>query len=79
MIASLVVVHAGTPLQNNTKELWALLNFIDPKLFRDMESFLAEFNDIRSEGQVCGCMCFNGSYALVGTAYACVDVFRLAN
>lgn len=29
----------GTPLQNNVHELWALLNFLDPKLFKDPEQF----------------------------------------
>lgn len=29
----------GTPLQNNLKELWALLNFIMPELFDDPEVF----------------------------------------
>lgn len=29
----------GTPLQNNLKELWSLLNFILPKLFNDKEIF----------------------------------------
>ena len=29
----------GTPLQNNLRELWALLNFILPDVFADNESF----------------------------------------
>lgn len=29
----------GTPLQNNLKELWALLNFIMPELFDDSSIF----------------------------------------
>ncbi|KAG0417359.1 ISWI chromatin-remodeling complex ATPase ISW2, partial [Dictyocoela roeselum] len=29
----------GTPLQNNIHELWALLNFLSPKLFKDAEKF----------------------------------------
>lgn len=29
----------GTPLQNNLKELWALLNFIMPELFDESEIF----------------------------------------
>jgi SNF2 family DNA or RNA helicase len=28
-----VVLLTGTPLQNNTEELWTLLNFIDPAKF----------------------------------------------
>jgi len=29
----------GTPLQNNLHELWALLNYIVPDLFKDSELF----------------------------------------
>ena len=32
----------GTPLQNGLKELWALLNFLMPKLFDSAE----DFNDL---------------------------------
>jgi hypothetical protein len=32
----------GTPLQNNTKELWALLNFLDTKRFPRFEDFTQE-------------------------------------
>ena len=32
----------GTPLQNNTKELWALLNFLDMKRFPSFEDFTTE-------------------------------------
>ncbi|KAM0687783.1 chromatin remodeling complex Adenosinetriphosphatase [Conglomerata obtusa] len=31
----------GTPLQNNVRELWALLNFLVPELFRDGDVFEA--------------------------------------
>jgi len=39
----------GTPVQNNMKELWALLNFIMPSLFDSHEEFNAWFsNDIET-------------------------------
>ncbi|KAK7202019.1 DNA-dependent ATPase [Novymonas esmeraldas] len=33
------LIITGTPLQNNLKELWALLHFLAPRLFNDAESF----------------------------------------
>jgi len=34
----------GTPLQNNLTELWALLNFLLPSIFDDLDSFQAWFD-----------------------------------
>ncbi|GBE60576.1 SWI2 SNF2 ISWI-like protein [Babesia ovata] len=34
----------GTPLQNNLKELWALLNFLFPEVFSSAEEFEMEFD-----------------------------------
>ena len=34
----------GTPLQNNLKELWALLNFLLPDIFGSSEEFDDFFN-----------------------------------
>lgn len=46
----------GTPLQNNLKELWALLNFLMPKLFDSEEEFSELFesdqNDPKSQDLV---------------------------
>ena len=43
---------SGTPLQNNTTELWALLFFLDPSLFPSLDGFLAEFGTLESATQV---------------------------
>ena len=43
---------SGTPLQNNTTELWALLSFLDRALFPDLEAFLAEFGTLTEASQV---------------------------
>lgn len=40
----------GTPLQNNLKELWSLLNFILPDIFQDLELFELWF-DFESMGE----------------------------
>ena len=34
----------GTPLQNNIKELWSLLNFMMPHVFSDSDDFNSWFN-----------------------------------
>jgi SNF2 family DNA or RNA helicase len=33
------ILLTGTPLQNNLKELWALLNFLMPRLFDSAQEF----------------------------------------
>ncbi len=45
---------AGTPLQNNLHELWALLNFLLPEVFSSAEKFDEWFNvqDKDSEAEV---------------------------
>lgn len=42
----------GTPLQNNTQELWTLLNFIEPSLFRSLEEFETNFGNMANRDQV---------------------------
>lgn len=41
----------GTPLQNTTKELWALLNYLNPSHFPNEESFVSEYGNL-STGNV---------------------------
>ncbi|CDS03051.1 hypothetical protein LRAMOSA00453 [Lichtheimia ramosa] len=38
------LILTGTPLQNNLPELWALLNFILPKIFKSVKTFEDWFN-----------------------------------
>lgn len=38
------LILTGTPLQNNLPELWALLNFILPKIFNSVDTFDEWFN-----------------------------------
>ena len=38
------IILTGTPLQNNLPELWALLNFVLPKIFNSVKSFDEWFN-----------------------------------
>ena len=36
---------AGTPLQNELRELWSLLNLLLPQLFNDQQQFAKWFGD----------------------------------
>ena len=46
------ILMTGTPLQNNTAELWSLLNFIEPAKFPDIDKFLQRFGNIQTQEQV---------------------------
>jgi hypothetical protein len=46
------ILMTGTPLQNNTMELWSLLNFIEPAKFPDLEKFQIRFGIIKTQEQV---------------------------
>lgn len=46
------VLLTGTPLQNKTEELWALLNFADKNKFADQQVFIAQFGDLKDSSQV---------------------------
>ncbi|GLE01327.1 hypothetical protein PINS_up010157 [Pythium insidiosum] len=46
------VLLTGTPLQNKTEELWALLNFLDGQSFPSVSDFLAQFGDLHDAQQV---------------------------
>jgi len=42
----------GTPLQNSTEELWALLSFADPVGFASRETFVEKFGQLTDSKQV---------------------------
>lgn len=46
------LLMTGTPLQNNTQELWSLLNFIEPAKFPDWDRFSQTFGVIQTQQQV---------------------------
>ena len=54
----------GTPIQNNLKELWALLNFVHPGNFRSVDDFLEKFGDIKGASQVDSLRKIMGPYVL---------------
>jgi chromodomain-helicase-DNA-binding protein 7 len=46
------VMLTGTPLQNKTEELWALLHFADSRKFNDLGEFSRQFGDMRGASDV---------------------------
>ncbi|GMF33844.1 unnamed protein product [Phytophthora fragariaefolia] len=46
------VLLTGTPLQNNTQELWVLLNYLEPVKFASLEEFNKNFGKLHSQEQV---------------------------
>ena len=48
------VLLTGTPMQNNTQELWSLLNFIMPERFAKLDEFMAAYAEITTAEQVSG-------------------------
>jgi len=47
-----ILLLTGTPIQNNTEELWSLLNYIEPEKFSNLNHFLYEFGDLSKADQV---------------------------
>jgi SNF2 family DNA or RNA helicase len=47
-----LLLLSGTPIQNNTDELWTLLNYVDPKKFDSLEDFKEDFGDLKDSEQV---------------------------
>ena len=46
------ILLTGTPIQNDIKEFWTLLNFIDPDGFDDLDDFLDKYGDIKSKDRI---------------------------
>ncbi|KAL4510059.1 hypothetical protein ABPG72_010252 [Tetrahymena utriculariae] len=42
----------GTPIQNNTEELWTLLNYIEPNKFASLQEFKEQFGELQNKEQV---------------------------
>ena len=54
------ILLTGTPVQNNLSELYALLSFIAPRMFRrsKLDNFVEKFSDIK-KGRGNILCCFN--------------------
>jgi chromodomain-helicase-DNA-binding protein 7 len=42
----------GTPIQNNTKELFTLLNYIEPDNFNSFDKFMADYGKLETVEQI---------------------------
>lgn len=47
-----LLLLTGTPVQNNTKEIFSLLNILDPDQFKSEDDFLSKYGDIKNAEQV---------------------------
>ena len=47
-----ILLLTGTPVQNNTQELFTLLNYIEPCKFFNEEGFLRSFGNLENAAQV---------------------------
>lgn len=47
-----VVLLTGTPLQNKTEELWALMHFADSEKFSRQSDFVNQFGDLKDAAHV---------------------------
>ena len=47
-----ILLLTGTPVQNNTKELFTLLNYLEPDNFGSFDRFMGEYGDLKTAEQV---------------------------
>lgn len=47
-----VLLLTGTPIQNNTDELWTLLNYLEPNAFPKHAEFKRDFGSLKTGEQV---------------------------
>ena len=47
-----IMLLTGTPIQNNTKELYTLLNYIEPDNFNSYDTFMHQYGDLKTKEQI---------------------------
>lgn len=47
-----ILLLTGTPIQNNTDELWTLLNYLEPNAFPRQQDFRKDFGNLKTGEQV---------------------------
>ena len=48
LVCPRILLLTGTPIQNNSTELWGLLNIIEPKIFTSKEAFKVKYGELKS-------------------------------
>ena len=43
-----ILLLTGTPIQNNTKELFTLLNYLEPEQFHNFDKFMEKYGMLKS-------------------------------
>lgn len=46
------VLLTGTPIQNNTSELWSLLNFVNPDEYDNIDKFKEKYDNVNNADQI---------------------------
>ncbi len=49
MVCKRIMLLTGTPIQNNTEELFTLLNYIEPSKFPDVEKFKNNYGELTTK------------------------------
>ena len=66
------LILSGSPMQNNLKELWSLIDFVYPGLLGSLKTFTEKFAIPITQGGYA-----NASEVQATTAYKCAVVLRL--
>lgn len=47
-----ILLLTGTPIQNNTKELFSIMNYIEPDIFSNFEKFMSDYGKLETVDQI---------------------------
>jgi chromodomain-helicase-DNA-binding protein 7 len=47
-----ILLLTGTPIQNNTKELFSIMNYIEPDIFNNFDKFMTDYGKLETVEQI---------------------------